>query len=69
MCRINNINYPVSPKKNICNNLYLCVGAVLQKSGNEETLHLVEPEIRPLEIVVFFCLNILFVVYLPLKIL
>ena len=47
MCRIGNINYPLTPKKNICNSLVMCVGEVLLKSGNKETLHLVKPKKDP----------------------
>ena len=54
MCRKSNNNCPIPQKKNICNNLNMCVGAVLLKSGNKETLNLVKPEKRPLEIEVFF---------------
>ena len=54
MCRKSNINSPIPPKKILCNSLYKCVGAVLLKSGNKETLNLVKPEKRPLEIEVFF---------------
>ena len=69
MCRKSNINSPIPPKKILCNSLYMCVGAVLLKSGNKETLHYSKTRKRPLEIGVFFLSKYSFCGYIPLKIL
>ena len=69
MCRISNITYPLPPKINLCNNMCMCVGEVLLKQWKQGNTSFSKTEKRPLEIGVFFCLNFLFVVYVPLKIL
>ena len=68
MCRISNITYPLPPKKIICNKLIMCVGEVLLKPWKQGNTSFSKARKRPLVIGVFFCLNFLFVVYVPLKI-
>ena len=68
MCRISNITYPLSQKRNMCNKLWVCVGEVLLKQWKQGNTSFSKTRKRPLEIGVFFCLNFLFVVYVPLKI-
>ena len=69
MCRISNITYSLPSKKIIFNILEMCVGEVLLKQWKQGNTSFSKTRKRPLEIGVFFCLNFLFVVYIPLKIL
>ena len=54
MCRISNINFPIPPKKNICNILNMCVGDVLLKQWKQGNTLFSKTRKKPLEIGVFF---------------
>ena len=65
MCRVSNITYPLPPKKIICNILKVCVGEVLLKQWKQGNTSFSKTRKRPLEIGVFFFLNIfLWFIYL-----
>ena len=54
MCRTSNITYPLPPKINLCNNLYVCEGEVLLKEWEQGNTSFSKTRKRPLEIEVFF---------------
>ena len=67
MCRVTNINYPIPPKKNICNSLCLCVGEVLLKQWKQGNTLFSKTRKRPLEIVVFFFCKLITFIDLPYR--